>query len=124
MASEICNIGESERRKRRILGIVTLTVGIATAFILLAYEAPRVSRIIVFFPFWLAGLGLFQSKERICISLAARDLRNMDAGEEKINDQKLNEKLRLKAREINRRAIITALITTLVTILFPQNWQS
>ena len=43
----------------------------------------------------------------------------MDTGEEKIEDQTLIEQLRTKARQINRRAMITALVITLVTIAFP-----
>ena len=43
----------------------------------------------------------------------------MDTGEEKIEDESLIERLRAKARQINRRAMITALVITLVTIAFP-----
>ena len=52
--------------------------------------------------------------------MAARGTRNMDAGEEKIEDPSLIEQLKLKARSINRRAALTALIITLLTFVFPQ----
>jgi hypothetical protein len=58
------NIGPREIRKRRLLGIVALTVGVALAFLLVVYEAPRPVRLVVFFPVWLAGLGLFQAREK------------------------------------------------------------
>ena len=63
MANE-ANIGARERRKRRIFGIVSLTVGICFASILVGTAAPRPLRLIVFFPIWLAGLGLLQAKEK------------------------------------------------------------
>jgi hypothetical protein len=52
--------------------------------------------------------------------MAARGTRNMDTGEEKIEDERLVEQLRAKARSINRRALITALIITLLTFVFPR----
>ena len=52
--------------------------------------------------------------------MAARGTRNMDAGEERLDDDSLIEKLRGKARRINRRALITAAAATLVALAFPQ----
>lgn len=43
----------------------------------------------------------------------------MDTGEEKIDDEVLIGQLRDKARQINRRAIITAAVVTVVTVVFP-----
>lgn len=58
------NIGPKEVRKRRLMGIVALTVGVGLAFVLVVFEAPRWSRALVFFPVWMAGLGLFQAREK------------------------------------------------------------
>jgi len=51
--------------------------------------------------------------------MAARGTRNMDAGEEKLDDEKLIERLRAKSQRINRRALITAAVITLLTLIFP-----
>ncbi|MGI9106884.1 MAG: hypothetical protein ACR2G4_11620 [Pyrinomonadaceae bacterium] len=64
MFCEVANIGPREQRKRRLLGIVALTVGVAAAFVLVVYGAPRGLRAVVFFPIWLAGLGLLQAREK------------------------------------------------------------
>ena len=117
--TEAINIGPRERTKRRLLGVVTLTVGVGVAFVLVTTGAPRLSRLVVFLPLWLAGLGLLQSKEKTCIALAARGARNMDAGEERIDDESLIALLRDKARRINRRALVTAAVITAVTLAFP-----
>lgn len=122
MVSEVStasNIGPREQRKRRLLGIVSLTVGVATAFVLVVLDAPRPLRVVVFFPVWLAGLGLLQAREQTCIALAARGTCNMDAGEENLNDDNLIEQLRGKSRLIHRRALVTAIAITLVTLAFP-----
>ena len=121
MVSEVsvANIGTREQRKRRLLGIVALAVGVGVAFVLVVLSAPRWSRAVIFFPVWIAGLGLMQAREQVCIALAAGGRRNMDAGEEPIDDEDLVGQLRLKARSINRRALITALVITVVALVFP-----
>ena len=121
MVSEVSasNIGPREQRKRRLLGIVALTVGVAVAFVLVIFEAPRLSRAVIFFPVWLAGLGLLQARERTCIALAARGTCNMDAGEEDLNDENLIVQLRGKSRRIHRRALVTAIAITLLALAFP-----
>lgn len=53
------------------------------------------------------------------MAMAARGTRNLDTGEEKLSDETLIEQLRGKARQINRRAIITAVIATVVVFAFP-----
>ncbi len=64
MLPHVINIGPREQRKRRLLGIVALTVGVCVAFVLVVTSAPRWSRAIVFFPVWVAGLGLMQAREK------------------------------------------------------------
>jgi fatty acid desaturase len=61
---EEANIGPRERRKRRLLGIVSLTVAVAVAFVLVVFGASRWWRLVVFFPLWVAGLGLLQAREK------------------------------------------------------------
>lgn len=61
---EAINIGERERRKRRVMGFVALASGVGLAFLMVVYDAPRWSRLVIFFPVWLAGLGLFQAREK------------------------------------------------------------
>ena len=119
MASEAINIGPRERRKRRLLGVVALTVGVSVAFVLVIMQAPRWSRLIIFFPIWIAGLGLMQAREKTCIALAAMGKCNLDEGEESLDDADLIEQLRAKARRINHRALITAGAVTVLALLFP-----
>lgn len=119
MSDEAFNIGPRERRKRRLLGFVALTVGVAAAFVLVIFGAPRWSRLVIFFPMWMAGLGLLQAREKTCIALAARGVCNLDAGEERLTDANLAEELRGKARRINRRALVTAAATALLALAFP-----
>jgi hypothetical protein len=61
---EVGNIGPREQRKRKVFGVIALAVGAATAFLLITFGAPRWARLVIFFPIWLAGLGLLQAREK------------------------------------------------------------
>lgn len=115
----IVNIGPGEVRKRRLMGIVALVAGVGLTFLSVVFNSPRWSRILVFFPIWIAGLGLFQAREKTCIALAAKGSCNMDAGEEKVGDERQVELLRAKARRINLRAIVVAVVVTMVALAYP-----
>lgn len=67
MASDgiVCaNIGPRQIRRRRKMGIVAAAVAVAALALLLYVEAPRVARLILFAPLWLAALGFLQAREK------------------------------------------------------------
>ena len=101
------------------MGIAALVAGALLAFALVGMGAPFWMRAVVFFPVWLAALGLLQARERTCVALAARGVCNMDGGETPIEDEKAALELREKARRINRRALLVAALVTLVALAFP-----
>src|SRR6185295_2230929 len=96
------NIGPREQFKRRLLGRVALIASVALTFVLIGYGAPRLVRLVIFFPLWMAALGT-------C---------NMDAGEQKIEDPLRKAKLREKARKIHLHALIMAVVLTLLILAF------
>jgi hypothetical protein len=51
--------------------------------------------------------------------MAARGTCNMDAGEKPLADSTLIEQLRVKARRVHLRALITAIAITLLALAFP-----
>jgi hypothetical protein len=53
--------------------------------------------------------------------MAARGTRNMDTGEESVEDKTIIQQLRATARKIHRRALITAIVVTIVALAFPVN---
>lgn len=63
-SSHPVNIGPRERRKRRLMGFAALAFGAALAFALVMLDAPKWSRLALFFPIWIAALGLFQAREK------------------------------------------------------------
>ena len=60
----IANIGPKERAKRLRAGIGYAVIGLAAAAALIATGVPRGYRLLVFLPFWGAGAGVFQYREK------------------------------------------------------------
>ena len=114
------NLGPRERRKRLLLGIVSLGIAAAVAFAAVAFEWPRATRLVVFMPLWMAALGLTQARESTCVALAARGACNFDTGERLIENGPVATALRRRARRITRRATMLAAILTLIVLAFPR----
>ena len=58
------NLGPKETRKRLVSGIVMLAAAVGIAVALILAGSSRWWRAVLFFPFWMAALGLFQAKEK------------------------------------------------------------
>lgn len=65
-AAEVCfiNIGPRQRRRRLLAGVTMLAIGVGIAVALVVGEAPRLSRLWLLIPFFGAGMGFFQWREK------------------------------------------------------------
>jgi len=60
----IANIGPAGQRRRFLSGLVGLAAALFLMAILIAGQAPRPWRALLVLPFWAAGLGLLQAREK------------------------------------------------------------
>ena len=58
------NIGPRGQQRRLGVGVCALAASAVLAAMLFAFDAPRAWRLVVVAPLWLAGLGLFQAREK------------------------------------------------------------
>ena len=119
--SNICipNIGPRERRRRLVVGIVMFAIAFAVAVALVLAGAPRAWRIFVLFPVWVGSMGLFQVKEKTCVALAARGLRNLDTGDQPIVDAIELQQVRAQSRKVHIQSAVVAIVVTLVVVVMP-----
>jgi hypothetical protein len=115
----IPNIGPRERQRRLVVGVVMLGIAVTLAVMLVLFGAPRVWRLLVVAPAWIAGIGLFQVKEQTCVALAARGQRNHDHGDERIVDAIELQHVRAQSRKVHVEAIAFALAFVIVVLLLP-----
>jgi len=83
-----------------------ITVALMTA------AAPRPWRVLLFVPIWLGVLASFESSSRTCVMLAARGLRNMDDGDERVEDPGELRQLTRQSRQVHVRALVLSAALT------------
>jgi hypothetical protein len=120
--AQVCtpNIGPGERRKRLVAGVVMSAITLCVAGVLIFAGLPRPWRLITIVPAWIAALGFFQVRENTCVALAARGLRNMDAGGERISDPIELHNVRRQSRSVHIQAALFALaVAVFFALLVP-----
>lgn len=120
MSAAACpNIGPRERQRRLVAGFFFLAIAICVAGSLVVFNAPRPWRLLVFLPTWAAAIGFFQVSAKTCVALAARGLKNMDAGDEEITDPRELDQVRKQSRVVHIRSALTAVVVAAVLALVP-----
>ena len=80
------NIGPRERRRRMVLAGAAAGIAVVSLTALLLADAPRWWRLAVSAPIWAAVLCYLEARSRTCVVLAARGMRNLDSGNEIVDD--------------------------------------
>jgi hypothetical protein len=120
MSETVCaNIGPRERRRRLVGGFFFLGIAICVGGSLIVFDAPRPWRLLVFLPAWAAAIGFFQVRAKTCVALAARGLKNMDAGDEPITNPQELDLVRGQSRGVHIRSVLTAVVVAALLALLP-----
>jgi hypothetical protein len=119
--TEVCvpNIGPREHARRLRIGVAMFIVAIVMGVLLMTTGASRVWRATVFLPLLIGAFGVLQVRAHTCVALAARGLRNMDAGDEPIADAAELRAVKAQARRVNIQAMALAATLTAVFVALP-----
>ena len=112
------NIGPRQRRRRMVLAGIAAVIAIATAAFALLPHLSRVWRLAVFLPTWAAAVCYLEARSRTCVVLAARGLRNLDTGNERV-DQVARRASMAQSRSIYIKSTIIAVIVVVGLLLAP-----
>ena len=115
----IPNIGPRERQRRLVGGFFFLSIAVCVGGCLIWFNAPRPWRLLAFLPTWASAIGFFQVSAKTCVALAARGLKNMDAGDAEITDPTELNTVRAQSRGVHIRAILSAAIVAALLALLP-----
>jgi len=61
---ELANIGPKEARKRLLMGVAMLAIGVVLAIIFTRAGVSRGWYSVLFLPFWMGTLALFQARKK------------------------------------------------------------
>jgi hypothetical protein len=115
--SEACqNLGVKEISKRKLLGAGGFFLGIILAVMLIASGASNPVRLVVFVPFFVGYLGLFQAHHKTCVLLGLRGQQNMDQGNQVVADLTQRAKLRSRAIKILFSSALLSALCTFKTV--------
>jgi hypothetical protein len=115
----IPNIGPGERKRRLVGGFFFLAIAVCVGVSLIWFNAPRPWRLLIFLPAWASAIGFFQVRAKTCVALAARGLKNMDAGDAEITDPTELTTVRAQSRGVHIRAILSAAVVAALLALMP-----
>jgi len=116
----IANIGPRGREQRLRTGMMWLAIGTGAAGALALVGLPRWLRLGLFGPFTLGAFGIFQAYEQTCVALAARGARNMDSGQEQIDDPAATRQINRQARKVFAESILGAALLTALALALPR----
>jgi hypothetical protein len=120
MSTVACpNIGPRERQRRLVGGFFFLSIALCVGVCLIAFNAPRPWRLLIFLPAWASAIGFFQVQAHTCVALAARGLKNMDAGDEPITHPSELKAVRAQSRGVPTRAGAPAVAIAALLVLLP-----
>ncbi len=116
--SGFVNIGFAEQGKRRVMGMIAFLLSMFIYVALVLSGAERNWRLVLFVPLFGSMLGFFQARRRLCVVLGFKGTRNMDQGEEKINDAALTASFRKASFRLIFLCLALALASTFILYLF------
>ncbi len=116
-----CNIGKSEVRKRRIVGLVGLFVSISYLLTFSRLDASPEFRLGIFFPLMVASVGFVQSRSKFCLAYGFAgtfnvgkmgDIKRVASKEDRAADRKT-------ALVILGKSFLVAALATAVVLVLP-----
>jgi hypothetical protein len=117
----VCNIGPAEIRRRRRTGHVGLVATLALLVVLIAIDAPPLSRLLVGIPAMLSASGYLQAWLKFCAGFAQIGVYNFgDRGEmQKVVDPEAHRRDLARGRRIGLGAAAIGAAMALVAVLLP-----
>ena len=116
----VANIGPRGRQQRLRTGITWLAIGCGAAGTLALAGLPRWLRLGLFGPFALGAFGVFQAYEQTCVALAARGTRDLDSGQEQVDDPAAMRQIERQARKVFAEGLLSAALLTALALALPR----
>lgn len=118
----VCNIGPSERERRRQVGTICAVVYIVLLTVLVTVHAPNAYRLIIIVPACGALLGFLQDYLHFCTGYGLRGLYNVlksTGHAESITSKKFRDQDRQAALLIISVALVASIALGIVSVVLP-----
>lgn len=116
----VANIGPRGRQQRLRVGKLWLVIGSGAAGVLALVGLPRWMRLGLFAPFAFGAIGVVQAYEQTCVALAARGTRDLDSGQEQVDNPAVTRQINRQARKVFAESILGAALLTALALALPR----
>lgn len=113
------NIGAEQRRWRRRFGAWALGLGFVAALGAWALGVAPLFRLLTSPLFFGGFVGVFQARDRTCVHLASRGLRDLGEGVERVEDPSERQALRSQATRVMWKALGATVVLMIGVLLLP-----
>ena len=116
-----CNIGKGEIRRRQTVAVIGAFASISSFVALTSIDAPKDSRLGIFFPLFVASVGFVQSRSKFCLAYGFAgtfnvgkmgDIKRVASKEDRAADRKT-------ALVILGKSFLLAALATAVVLVLP-----
>ena len=116
-----CNLGASEIRQRKIVGLIGLFFSLSSLVGLMAINAAREARLGIFLPLMVASIGYVQVRSKFCLAYGFAGTFNFGKLGDiaRVSDPMNRRADRATALKILLKSFLLASIATLVVFVLP-----
>jgi len=116
-----CNLGKSEIRQRKIVGLVGLFFSVSSLVGLMSINAAREARLGIFLPLLVASVGFVQVRSKFCLAYGFAGTFNFGKLGDiaRVSDPMNRRADRATALKILLKSFLLASIATLVVFVLP-----
>jgi len=117
----VCNIGPDEIARRRRSGHIGALIAVGLLVLLVAVDAPPVSRLLVALPAMIAASGYLQARLRFCAGFGFLGVYNFGplGSTEKVVDTDARRRDRAMALRIGVASFLIGALVGIVAVLLP-----
>ena len=117
----VCNLGKSEIRQRKLVGLVGLFFSVSSLIGLIAIGATREARLGIFLPLMVASIGFVQVRSKFCLAYGLAGTFNLGKlGDiSRVSDPINRSADRATALKIFLKSFLLASIATMVVFVLP-----
>ena len=117
----VCNIGPAEIASRRRAGHIGVAATLVLLVLLVAIDAPPITRLLLALPATVAASGYLQARFRFCAGFGSRGVYNFgDVGStHRVEDDDARRRDRRRATQIGLASVAIGAAVGIVAVLLP-----
>ncbi len=118
----VCNINIAEIKSRRTAGHIGLALTLVIGVVLIALDANRYVRLILFIPIFIAAIGYLQARNKFCVGYGSAGMQNASEGSDvaaSVEESSAKHADKSRAQKMNLQAVGIAIIVTTIIVLVP-----